>query len=285
MLVLRASHLGMCFGVRDALALARGIAAPADVTIHGELVHNPQVNEDLARRGFRRTPESARDTLPETPRVMITAHGISDRERARLTAAGKQLIDTTCPLVRRVHEAARMLADHDYFVVVIGRRDHVEVRGIVGDLAHCTVVESAADVRAFDAARIGVVCQTTTRPVDAGLIRKAIEDANPGRDIRFVDTICAPTRDHQRATHELLPQVDALVVVGGRHSNNTRQLGQLAEAHAVPWLLVERPEDLDLAWFAPFRAVGLTAGTSTPDDVIDAVQRALMDLRPARVSA
>ena len=106
MRVIRSEVLGMCFGVRDALKAMDRVEEPESVTIHGELVHNEVVLRDLAARGFKTVSESDRDAMPETPGVLITAHGVSDRERDRLDAAGKRLIDTTCPLVRRAHEAA-----------------------------------------------------------------------------------------------------------------------------------------------------------------------------------
>ena len=124
--VIRASALGLCFGVRDALKIAHGIADASDVTVHGELVHNPLDLVQLEQQGFHLLPERERDCIPATPRVLVTAHGISERERARLTDVGKQLIDTTCPLVRRAHEAAQRLARDGYYVLVIGRPGHVE---------------------------------------------------------------------------------------------------------------------------------------------------------------
>ena len=108
MRVIRADVMGMCFGVRDALEVIDGIDEPAAVTIHGQLVHNEVVQSQLASRGFAmRSEPAAADALPETPSVLITAHGISDRERERLESAGKRLVDTTCPLVTRVHQAAQ----------------------------------------------------------------------------------------------------------------------------------------------------------------------------------
>ncbi len=290
MRVLVAETMGMCFGVRDAIALAHAVDDPRRVTIHGELVHNPQVLNDLARRGFAMTPEGARGGVPATEVVLITAHGVSDGEHARLAAAGKQVIDTTCPLVRRVHAAARELLAEGRFVVVIGRPGHVEVEGIVGDLEHCAVWARPEDARPLDATRIGVVCQTTTTPADAARVHAAIEAENLGKDIRFVDTICSPTRMHQESVRTLLRRVEALVVVGGRHSNNTRMLGKLAEEQRVPWLHVEGPQDLDRAWLARYATIGLTAGTSTPDETIRAVHEALLRLgdeagRAARASA
>jgi 4-hydroxy-3-methylbut-2-enyl diphosphate reductase len=275
MRVIRARALGMCFGVRDALAALDGIAEPASVTVHGQLVHNEQIQSSLRLRGFHLTDEADRSDVPPTPDVVITAHGVSDRERARLSDAGKRLIDTTCPLVRRVHAAARQLQEAGYFVLVIGKRGHVEVQGIVGDLTKFAVVESAAEAGPYPASKLGIVCQSTTRPTDARRIRHAIEESNPGKDIRFVDTICQPTRDRQYAVYELVGKVDALVVVGGTNSNNTRQLAEMARERLVPVLQVQSARELDPAWFTGLAVVGLTAGTSTPDAVIDEVHAAL----------
>jgi len=275
MQVLIAEELGLCFGVRDALAVARSVADPHSVTVHGELVHNEAVLAELDARGLRQQGETAR-AMPTTPRVLVTAHGISDQERARLQAAGKALIDTTCPLVRRVHKAAQDLAAAGYFVVVLGKRDHVEVRGIVEDLARFAVVETAADVRTWDEPRLGIVCQTTLPEPDARDLAERIAAANPSAQVRHVDTVCDPTKRRMRAVEHLAPQVDAFVVVGGKNSNNTKQLVRLAQAHGVRTLHVQDAADLDPSWFAGCRTVGLGAGTSTLDETIAAVRDALL---------
>jgi 4-hydroxy-3-methylbut-2-enyl diphosphate reductase len=274
--VIRAMAMGMCFGVRDALKIVAQAEDPSRVTIRGELVHNEEVLADLDRRGFRTVPEADRRAIPESPEVLITAHGVSQRERQELLAAGKTLIDTTCPLVRHVHEAAQRLQRQGHFVIVIGKPNHVEVLGIVGDLERYAVVATVDDVACYDAPRLGIVCQSTTPPAEAERIRRAIEAKNPGKPVRFIDTICRPTRDRQEAAAELLSQVEAVVVVGGSHSNNTRQLTLLAQERGVPVVQVRSADELDPSWFAPYRVVGLTAGTSTLDRTIDAVHRALL---------
>ena len=276
--VIRAEEMGMCFGVRDALAAARSLADPGSVTIHGELVHNAEVLLDLGRRGFHSTPEGDRARVPATPRVLITAHGVSRRERERLRAAGKEVLDTTCPLVRFVHATALALQAEGEFVVVIGRHGHVEVEGIVGDLDRHAVLERVDEAVPYPAERIAVICQTTTPPERARALFASIVSANPGREVRFVDTICGPTRNRQDAASKLLAAVDAVVVVGGRNSNNTRELVRLADAHAVPVVHVRSSADLDPAWVRRYRTVGLTAGTSTLDETIDEVHTALLAL-------
>lgn len=278
MQVIEAEQLGMCFGVKKALAIAAGVAHPERVTMHGELVHNEQVLAELSRRGFVMQPEQTRPAVPSTAEVLVTAHGISDRGRRALLDAGKTVHDTTCPLVDRVHRVARMLVEKGYFIVVIGRADHVEVRGIVEDLDAFAIVERADDVRDYAQSRLGVICQTTTAPAEARTLREVIAARNPAAEIRFVDTICHPTKGRQRAVEDLLPQVEALVVVGGRTSNNTRRLGDQAQARGLPWFHVQTADDIDPRWRDRFRVIGLTAGTSTPDHVIDAVRARLVAL-------
>jgi 4-hydroxy-3-methylbut-2-en-1-yl diphosphate reductase len=280
MKVLRASAFGMCFGVRDAIQATAEVERPGDVTIHGELVHNERVLVQLQERGFRMSAERDRGGIPATPAVLVTAHGISHRERGRLTAAGKHLIDTTCPLVRRVHEAAMKLAAAGFDIVLIGRPGHVEVQGITEDLESCHVVASIDDVRTWLVPKIGVICQSTTPPRLAREILSAIEEQNPLSEVRFVNTICQPTADRQAALEELCQQVDSIVVVGGANSNNTRQLANLAREAGVPVWQVQSAADLRSEWFEDCDCVGLTAGTSTLDHTIEEVFETLCAIAP-----
>jgi 4-hydroxy-3-methylbut-2-enyl diphosphate reductase len=284
MRVIVADVLGMCFGVRDALAAIEGIAEPGQVTIHGELVHNEKVLERLRSRGFQMVAEDRRTSLPITESVLITAHGVSQKERRRLEEAGKTLIDTTCPLVERAHHAAQKLQAAGRHVLVIGRRGHVEVQGIVEDLHSCDILQDPADVRRYPQARLGVMCQTTTPVAHAERILQAIHAHNPDADIQFIDTICHPTKDHQRALEELLDKVEAVVVVGGRNSNNTKELvGRCGERGARAFH-VQDVRELRAEWFEGVETVGLTAGTSTLEETIRRVEQWLRRL-PAAVAA
>lgn len=281
MRVLLADVAGMCFGVRDALAVLERVEHPEQVTIHGELVHNETVLSRLRERGFRMVAEDGRRALPVTETVLITAHGISDKERRRLEAAGKVIVDTTCPLVARAHQAAQGLQRDGYFVIVVGRRGHVEVQGIVEDLREFAVVERAEDVRCYAARRLGIMCQTTTPAHLAMQIREAVARLNPDAEIRFVDTICHPTKDHQKALERLLEEVQAMVVVGGKNSNNTRELVARCRERGVTAFHVQSAADLEPRWFAGMSTVGLTAGTSTLDASIQEVREALQCITDA----
>ena len=282
MKVINAEEMGMCFGVKDALSTVMTMDYPERATVYGQLVHNGEVLKRIKARGLSMLEESDRTPAISTPNVVITAHGLSDRERRTLEASGKTLIDTTCPLVRRVHQIARGLQEKGYFVVVCGRKDHVEVRGIVGDLERFAVVERPEDVLVYPADRIAVVCQTTTPPALRDILFETISRKNAGKVIRFIDTICGPTRERQEAVENLLPKVQALVVVGAKNSNNTRQLRTLGENAGLPCFQIERASELRPEWFYGLDTVGLTAGTSTLDQTIDEVYRALVEMEVSR---
>jgi len=276
MKIIQAEHLGMCFGVRDAIALAERTAGREPLTILGDLVHNETVLAGLRARGVRiaQTPAEV-----ATATVMITAHGASDRAIAGARAQGLNVLQATCPLVHFAHRSLRQLVDAGFHPVIIGQRDHVEVRGLTGDLAVFDVVLSAEDVnRLPPCARLGLVAQTT-QPLDkvnhlVGLIRRRF----PQSEICFRDTVCQPTKQRQQAAVELAQAVDVVIVIGGANSNNTRELVATCRRHCEQAHHVQTADDLRPEWFDPEGTVGITAGTSTPDEVIRAVTNWLAEM-------
>lgn len=269
---------GMCFGVRDALAAAANINNPSNVTVYGELVHNEAVHSQLTARGFIQMPEGGRE-IPSTETVFITAHGVSGTERGRLAAAGLQILDTTCPLVRNAHAAALELASEGRFIVVIGRADHVEVRGLTGDLSNFTVIANEGEVTDFQKANIGVLSQTTTPPSVFEAALAEIYNKNQNANIRVMDTICRPTRDRQEGLAELLPQIDLLVVVGGRRSRNTLELVAAGRNAGKLTYHVGGAAEVDASWFEENMTVGIAAGTSTLAGSIDEVYQKISSLQ------
>ena len=164
MKIILAEHFGMCFGVRDAIAQAEQIGAKGELTILGELVHNPIVRERLHAQGIREA--GLGHALPQSAPVMITAHGASDARRAELRAAGFSVADATCPLVHHAHDALKRLVAAGFFPVVIGKAGHVEVEGLIGDFPDAIVLSSEEDVRRLPrSARYGVISQTT-QPIE-----------------------------------------------------------------------------------------------------------------------
>lgn len=285
MLVVQAKHKGMCFGVRDALDMMRGLENPDRVTVHGELVHNPVVQTELMRRGFHQQKEVGRTLNIPTPEVLITAHGVSDTRRRELLESGYTVHDTTCPLVRRAHKACLHYHNRGYYIVLVGRKGHVEVEGLAGDLRNYEIVSRLDELQPYPHQKIAMVNQTTTRPDELQKFHHRLLKLNPGKDVQLVDTTCKPTKDRQEALDDLLARVQALVVVGGPNSNNTHQLGLRAAERDLPWWRVTTAGDLRPEWFDGVRIVGLTAGTSTTDETLADVARALRRLATPRMTA
>jgi len=276
--VIKSQWMGMCLGVREAIKRLETLDNPERVTVYGELVHNTQVLKWISDRGISIIAESERPAVPETDEVLITAHGISNREKEWLFGNGKKLIDTTCPLVYRVHKAAESLQNSGHTVIVIGKAGHVEVEGVIGDLDDYVVVGSIAEVRNYGKEKLGIVCQSTMAVVTAEEIVCEIRNRNVGAEVIFVDTICKPTKDRQLALVSLVDKVEALVVVGGLNSNNTKQLARYAHEAGKSCFHVEKAEDIDPDWFYGVQDVGLTAGTSTLDSTIDEVYEKLVSI-------
>jgi len=272
----------MCFGVRDAIALALRQAATEPVTVLGDLVHNETVLAALRSRGVRMAQQVA---AVETRAVMITAHGASERAIRRAREQGLTVTEATCPLVRLAHRAVTQLAREDYHPVIVGKREHVEVRGLTEDLADFDVVLSEADVFELrERARFGVAAQTTQPIERVRELVRLIRGRFPHADVRFVDTVCRPTKQRQHSALELAQQADVVVVIGGAHSNNTRELVETCSRHCPQVHHVPTAQDLREEWFGEAQTVGITAGTSTPDATIEEVTRWLNELASRRDS-
>ena len=260
----------MCFGVRDAIARALDHADAGPLTILGDLVHNPTVLGALEAKGIA----VARDVADvQTPTVLVTAHGTSERTLARTRALGLTVVEATCPLVHVAHRAVAALAREGCHVVIVGQRDHVEVRGLTGDLDRFDVVLEDEDVLVLEAhPRIGVAAQTTQAVEKVRHIVDLIRRRFPQSEVRYVDTVCQPTKERQSAAVEMARRADVVIVVGGRSSNNTRELAKTSARYCTRVHHVQSDADVRPEWFDGVEVVGLTAGTSTPDDVIDRVE-------------
>jgi 4-hydroxy-3-methylbut-2-enyl diphosphate reductase len=274
--IIRAEHLGMCFGVRDAIALARETAQREPLTVLGDLVHNETVLAELRARGIQITQHPA-DVATRT--VMITAHGTSQRILDQARDCGLNVLEATCPLVHVAHRALAKLVREGAHPVIIGKRDHVEVRGLTGDLAEFDVVLSPEDVMNLRARScFGVIAQTTQPIERVRELGQLIRQRFPQSEVRFVDTVCQPTKQRQHAAVELAQRCEVVIVIGGAHSNNTRELVATCAKHCSRVHYVQTVADLRDTWFRPGDTVGLTAGTSTPDATINEVDIRLREL-------
>lgn len=271
MRVIVADQAGVCFGVKRALDLVNQEAEKGEgLATLGPLIHNPQVVRKLEEKGVR-VAKSIEDV--RSGAVVMPSHGVPEEIHRAAEAAGLMPIDATCPFVATVHQKAQALAKEGYTVVVVGDAGHSEVRGILsaaGDDA--VVVSSAEEADGIDwsGKRVGIVCQTTQTPERFGDVVGRI--AALAREVVAHNTICYATHDRQTAARELAPRVEAMFVVGGRNSANTNRLTEICQEAGVPTHHIETASEIRQEWVEGMRVVGLTAGASTPEWIIDEVK-------------
>jgi 4-hydroxy-3-methylbut-2-enyl diphosphate reductase len=299
MKIIRANVLGFCMGVRRAveLACAEALRVPAGqrVCTLGPLIHNPRTLEDLKSRGVEILDET--DLPPDLAgaSIIIRAHGASPRVEAALRKRGAQVVDATCPRVKDSQLKAQALAETGYGLFLAGEAHHAEIAGILGYVRaaggaedrgafFCAVVGNAAEAEAaaarFRAAgsedgAAALIGQTTISEEEYRAIGDGIKKYFPNLEI--VQTICAATKARQESLRELLDRVDAVVIAGGKESANTRRLLAIARESGKPSVLAESAAGIPPE-FAAFETVGVCAGASTPDSVIEEIETALQEL-------
>ena len=274
MKVIVADQAGVCFGVKRALELVEAEADKGDpLATLGPLIHNPQVVKRLEEKGVR----VVRDVSEaEGGAIVMPSHGVASEVKATAERAGFRVIDATCPFVANVHKVVRRLASHGYLVVVVGDAGHSEVKAILSAAGEGAVVISSPDeveTRDWSGKKVGIVSQTTQTPERFGEIVGRI--AARAKEVVAHNTICYATHDRQSAARELAPKVDAMFVVGGRNSANTNRLAEICRESGVPTFHIETADEIDESAVKGFETVGLTAGASTPDWIIDEVRARL----------
>jgi 4-hydroxy-3-methylbut-2-enyl diphosphate reductase len=241
----------------------------------GDLVHNETVLAELRARGVR-LGQSPAQIMTQT--VMITAHGASERKIGEVRKLGLNVLEATCPLVHLAHRSLAKLVGEGFHPVIIGKRDHVEVRGMTEDLDQFDVILCEDDVASLCAqARFGVIAQTTQPIEKVRQLAQCLRDRFPDSEVRFVDTVCQPTKQRQGAAVELAQKCDVVIVIGGIHSNNTHELVRTCARVCARVHHVQTADDLRADWFLADDVVGVTAGTSTPDSVIAEVEQRLVN--------
>tara|TARA_B100001750_G_scaffold241206_1_gene252247 strand:+ start:1937 stop:2827 length:891 start_codon:yes stop_codon:yes gene_type:complete len=278
-----AKALGTCFGVQDAIDLAMDEAYRNKLTIIGQLVHNPQVVEDLRIRGVNIVDKL--DETISTANVMITAHGAPESLHETARKMGYNVIDASCPLVLRVHKAIAGFVREGFHPVVIGQASHVEVKGIIGDLQDYTIIANEDELSTLAPyKKIGIVSQTTQQIQHVKNLIAKIREVYPEMEVRFQDTVCQPTKDRQVAARELTSEVDLMIVIGGYNSSNTKKLKMVCDESGVEAFHIERASQLEPEMFDGREHVGITAGTSTPREVIEEVYLAILSMPGVIVS-
>ncbi|MCD5408689.1 4-hydroxy-3-methylbut-2-enyl diphosphate reductase [Candidatus Bipolaricaulota bacterium] len=270
---------GFCPGVRRAVQMVEEhLVQEGPLATLGAIVHNAHVVEALERKGAR-VAGSVGEV--EGPAVAITAHGAGQEVYQEIKSRGLKLVDTTCPIVKRAQEAARTFAQEGYTVLIYGEEAHPEVRGILswtGGKGYATL--QPADLPPRFPRKLAVISQTTKdRQAFWDFVRAVIARFHPTlEDLRVVDTTCPETGRRYQAALELASKVQAIFVVGSRNSANTRKLAETCRGTGVRTYFIESAEEIDPSWLSGLSRVGVTAGASTPDEVIDQVIRRLSQL-------
>src|SRR6185312_2734941 len=293
--IILAEEMGYCWGVRRALDIitkAGNVEQP--VATIGDVIHNPQIVERLKSQGIDTAESVAEAADHGFTRVAITAHGAGPGRAEDAHARGLELIDTTCPLVTKVQRLGQKLVRQGYYLVVYGDSYHPEVRGIIAwsDTTRAAAAKKVVDLP-WNAARglggdgamepprkVAVVSQTT-KNVDEFLhfVGELVQMvARDGGEIRVCNTICEPTSQRQNALKKLARESDAILAIGGKKSSNTARLAEVGRSYGVPSYHIERVEEIDGSWLDGVENIGVTAGASTPDDVIADVVRRLQTL-------
>ena len=268
-----ASEAGACYGVERALRMVEDAAKTSTVPVHtlGPLIHNLRVVDDLAAKGVTvvASPEdSAGDTL------LLRTHGVTPEEERRARELCHDVLDATCPFVKKVHLAASRLYREGYQVVVVGEAGHPEVEATLPHAPGAVVVGDVPKAEELPfCKKIGVVVQTTQSRSNLQHVVSALLDR--AEEVRVVNTICDATSGHQGACAELAARADVMIVIGGRISANTKRLAEIAAELCPRTYHIEGADELDPSWLAGAGLIGITAGASTPASQIDAVRRAI----------
>ena len=271
MKVIIADQAGVCFGVKRALDLVNAESEKgSSLATLGPLIHNPQVVRKLEESGVRvvRSVDDVTDGC-----IVMPSHGVPRDVISAADNAGLQIIDATCPFVAKVHARVEDLASQGYFVVVVGDAGHSEVKAIKSAAGENAIVISSVDeVDKIDwsGKKVGIVSQTTQTPQRFGDVVGRI--AERAKEVVAYNTICYATHDRQCAARDLAPKVEAMFVVGGRNSANTNRLVEICREAGVPTYHIETVSEIRDEWVRGMRTVGVTAGASTPEWIIEEVR-------------
>jgi 4-hydroxy-3-methylbut-2-enyl diphosphate reductase len=277
MKVIIAKDAGYCFGVRDAVNLAHDTAEKfGDVYMLGDIVHNENVVNDLSKAGAKVVDSLAK--IPKDKKILFRAHGTKPELWEKAQKAGRDIIDATCPLVHEIHDEVKKLSDEGRQIIVIGDHGHDEVVAIAAQVDKAIVVSNkseAAKIRRFR--RIGVVSQSTQ------MIENVQEIVNVlmtrAYDLKFINTICFPTKRNHEQIKELATNCDIIVIIGSYTSANSKRLTKLSKTINSNTYQVTCVDEIDEKWFLNCNKVGISAGASTPDYLISEVAKRIEKIK------
>ena len=269
--IILADIAGVCFGVRRALKMAEEVRKERDgkITTLGPIVHNEQVISRMESQGIG-TSANLEEIQEGT--VILSAHGVSPKILERAKSQQLQIVDVTCPFVTKVHRTAKKLYQEGYQILLIGDPDHTEVKGIIGTIesigGSVTLVSDVKEVPNLKLSKkVGIVSQTTQRNENYAEIVGAISKI--ADEVRAINTICGATDELQDAAVKMAREVEVAIVIGGKKSANTRRLRDICEEQGIPAYHIETADEIQEAWLEGKINIGITAGASTPDWMIE----------------
>lgn len=284
MKVLVAEKCGFCHGVRNAISVAEKVLTrDRDVYSLGPIIHNEDVVEQLAKSGLKTV---ARVDEIHSGTVLIRSHGAAPKQIAKLKEKGFDIVDATCVLVKRVQQIAAELEKDGYKVVIIGEENHPEVQAVVGCVDDAIVIADESDLHKLPQnTKLGVVCQTTQNPEYVGRMLGAI-GCRSFSELRVINTLCREAIKRQESAIQLCRQVEIMFVLGGLESANTRRLAELCKTVNPQTFHLQNWGELDTSVLSGKKTVGVTAGASTPDWIVDEFVKNLeiFDANPGRSS-
>ena len=272
MKILLIAPRGFCAGVNMAIeALERAVALFGTplYTFH-EIVHNRHVVEDFRNKGVRFVDHI--DEVPPGGRLMYSAHGVSPAVRAQAAERNLQVIDATCPLVRKVHHEAVRFAREGYTIILVGHRGHDEVVGVMGEAPEqMMLVETVDDVDRLevpDPKKVAYLTQTTLSVDETRAIILRLRERFPNCVGAAKEDICYATQNRQEALRAMLPQANVVLVVGSQNSSNSNRLAEVARQQGTQAYLIDSSQEIDPAWFSGTETVLITAGASAPENIV-----------------
>jgi 4-hydroxy-3-methylbut-2-enyl diphosphate reductase len=261
--IIVAEDQGFCWGVRRALDI---VEQYDEVYIYGDLIHNKQVVKQLEKRGKQIIHEV---TGNEQRAVVITAHGTTIENLEEFNKLKLDIVDTTCPLVSKIYQVGESLEKQVYHIVIIGDKNHVEVKGIASRMHQPDIVKDEQDImRTSFPDKVGIICQSTFS--EEKFHKLATQIKNSVKEAKIKNTTCSPTKKRQEAARTLAQRVDVMIVVGGYHSSNTKKLKEITSAYVESYH-VETAKQLKKEWFEGKNEIGITSGASTSDWIVEEI--------------
>jgi 4-hydroxy-3-methylbut-2-enyl diphosphate reductase len=274
MKIVTVKSAGFCFGVKRAIDIAFKIAREKRQGVYtlGPIIHNPQVVAKLKEQGI--IPINDFRKRKNIQALIIRTHGIPISLSKELSSLGFEIIDATCPFVKKAQYYAKLLGEEGYQVVILGEKNHPEVKGIMSYANDVIIVDSKTPLPKIKS-KVGIVVQTT-QSLEA--LKNVISDATiHAKEIKVYNTICNSTAHRLKETEKIAQKVDIMIVVGGKNSANTTQLTRLCKSLSVPTYHIETSSEMKQEWFKGVKRLGITAGASTPEWIIKEVQENLRD--------